>query len=941
MKARTLARIVHTLGSLKTSSTRSARSRRNSFAKLARFGSISAVVALVTQALFIAASSPETIATYASDCSTPKTTFLLGDAVCAVASDAPLGPPAQRRFEWVAPDGSVFQLGAFITADPQSASITIPSTGPVGIWQVKTVDRSNNGYSVAKFFVQDPQNAAVDLWCPISAPFEVSPGSSAPFSVFVTNKGPNDASNVSLTVTVATNSTFQSETQVTGPAFNCSNPDVGSTEGSSTCTIETLPAGTTAQLTFVFQVDAGATAGSAVASTAHVESTTAELFATDNTFTASVTISPATCDVTCPGNVTDVPDTGQCGKAVEFPTPSGSGTGCGTIVCSPPGGSVFPIGTTNVVCFGDSGGPCSFTVTIKDPGTTISCPGNMNVSEGSPGIGSAVVTYASPTFPDSCAAPTAACNPPSGSSFPVGTTTVSCLTTNSSNTQLSCSFTVQVNSLVCILLCPDDVFAVENPAGSGHATVSFATPTPNGCPSVTVTCSPASGSVFPVGTTAVNCTAKDGSNVTVANCNLSVTVSNAAPCTLTCPATVAVTEDGNPNPDPGAVVTYTAPTTQNCSGVTVTCSPASGTRFPLGTTGVTCVARDTSDNAVASCGFVVIVNALSGVTLTFNNDPGECGAKVNYTVPANTCSGTLTCTPPQIDPETNMPTFFSVGVTVVNCVNNAASPCSFNFNVAVLNTNPTPAITAPASGALYTVGSTVSFSGSFTDDAGTPHSALWTFVSGSLTASEDGAVTETTGTTGTVTASHTFNTIGVYLVTLSVSDRCGGTGTTNTVSPSALTAMVVIYDPNGGFVTGGGWINSPAGAYVANTSLTGRLSFGINAKYLNNSTIPTGQTEVQLREANFNFHSTGYDWLIITGAKAQYSGSGTVNGAGNYGFLVTVIDGNASGGGGVDKFRIKIWDKNNNNAVVYDNQMGASDNADPTTTLGGGSIVVH
>src|ERR1700730_8018604 len=135
MKAPTLGRIVHTLGSLKRSSTRSTRLDRSSFAKLARFGSISAVVALVTQALFTAAPSPETIATYAlPGCATAQTIFFLGDSVCAIASGAPLGPPAQRRIEWIAPDGSVFQFGPFITTDPQSESdsITIPPTGPVG-----------------------------------------------------------------------------------------------------------------------------------------------------------------------------------------------------------------------------------------------------------------------------------------------------------------------------------------------------------------------------------------------------------------------------------------------------------------------------------------------------------------------------------------------------------------------------------------------------------------------------------------------------------------------------------------------------------------------------------------------------------------------------------------------------------------------------------------
>jgi hypothetical protein len=156
-----------------------------------------------------------------------------------------------------------------------------------------------------------------------------------------------------------------------------------------------------------------------------------------------------------------------------------------------------------------------------------------------------------------------------------------------------------------------------------------------------------------------------------------------------------------------------------------------------------------------------------------------------------------------------------------------------------------------------------------------------------------------------------------------------------------LTALVVIYDPNGGFVTGGGWINSPAGAYVPNPALVGKASFGFVSKYQNGASVPTGNTEFQFRTASFNFSSTIYQWLVVAGAKAQYKGSGTVNGSGNYGFLLKATDGQINGGGGTDKFRIKIWDKNNNDAVVYDNQINGSESADPTTTLGGGSIVVH
>ncbi|MBI3300713.1 MAG: hypothetical protein HYZ72_01335 [Deltaproteobacteria bacterium] len=63
-----------------------------------------------------------------------------------------------------------------------------------------------------------------------------------------------------------------------------------------------------------------------------------------------------------------------------------------------------------------------------------------------------------------------------------------------------------------------------------------------------------------------------------------------------------------------------------------------------------------------------------------------------------------------------------------------------------------------------------------------------------------------------------------------------------------------------------------------------------------------------------------------------------MNGAGTYGFLLTATDGNLLGGGGVDKFRIKIWDTSTG-SIVYDN-VGGDDSADPQA-IGGGSIIIH
>jgi PKD repeat protein len=197
----------------------------------------------------------------------------------------------------------------------------------------------------------------------------------------------------------------------------------------------------------------------------------------------------------------------------------------------------------------------------------------------------------------------------------------------------------------------------------------------------------------------------------------------------------------------------------------------------------------------------------------------------------------------------------------------------------------------------------------------------------------DGSTSVGTASAGTASGSHTYTAAGVYTVRLTVIDDDGG-------SDSEIYQYVVVYDPSAGFVTGGGWIDSPAGAYTADPSLTGKANFGFVSKYKKGATVPDGQTQFQFHAGNLNFHSTSYQWLVVSGPKAQYKGSGTINGSGDYGFILTANDGQVTGGGGVDRFRIKIWDKATG-AVVYDNQMGAGDDAAATNAIEGGSIVVH
>ncbi|MDY6958869.1 MAG: PKD domain-containing protein, partial [Halobacteriota archaeon] len=188
--------------------------------------------------------------------------------------------------------------------------------------------------------------------------------------------------------------------------------------------------------------------------------------------------------------------------------------------------------------------------------------------------------------------------------------------------------------------------------------------------------------------------------------------------------------------------------------------------------------------------------------------------------------------------------------------------------------------------------------------------------------------------TSPIIESHTYALPGVYTITLTVMDDDIG-------SDSEVFMYVVVYDPNDGFVTGGGWINSPEGAYVPDPDLTGKATFGFVSKYKKGASEPTGNTEFQFHAAGLNFHSSSYDWLVIAGHKAKYKGTGTINGEGNYGFMISAIDEKLTPSTDVDKFRIKIWDKDNADTIVYDNQMGDADDSDATTEIQSGNIVIH
>ena len=232
-----------------------------------------------------------------------------------------------------------------------------------------------------------------------------------------------------------------------------------------------------------------------------------------------------------------------------------------------------------------------------------------------------------------------------------------------------------------------------------------------------------------------------------------------------------------------------------------------------------------------------------------------------------------------------------------------------------------------SSTSLTTANTSITTTASFSDqDTSDTHTAVWNWGDGNTTA---GTVTESNGS-GSVLDSHTYTTAGVYTVTLTVIDN-------NNASGSSTYQYVVVYDPSAGFLTGSGKYNSQAGWDVQNPSATGDFKFGVQAKYTSANTTPTGDTKFKFQAGNLDFDATSYLWLVVSGAKATLKGSGTVNGSGNYTFLISAIDGSQTNGQNL--IRVQIKDSSNN--IIYDTQAGDADTADPTTPLANGTIKVH
>jgi hypothetical protein len=237
-------------------------------------------------------------------------------------------------------------------------------------------------------------------------------------------------------------------------------------------------------------------------------------------------------------------------------------------------------------------------------------------------------------------------------------------------------------------------------------------------------------------------------------------------------------------------------------------------------------------------------------------------------------------------------------------------------SVEVKNVDPSVTINTPTVGQLFSLlNGPITVNASYSDPGADSHECQVELGAADVV----NAYSAVSG--GTCAKTITAPEAGVYTLTVRVKDDDNGVG--------VATVMIVVYDPSAGFVTGGGWIQSAAGNYIAAPTSSGKATFGFVSKYKKGATIPEGNTEFQYHAGSLNFQSSNYQWLVVNqaGSNAQFKGTGTINGQGNYTFMIWATDNGNSG----DTFRIQIT--TSTGAVVYDNGAEQS--------LGGGSIVIH
>ena len=388
--------------------------------------------------------------------------------------------------------------------------------------------------------------------------------------------------------------------------------------------------------------------------------------------------------------------TSAAGAVVNYMPPNSTDAVDGTkpASCAPATGSLFALGETTVTCnatdaAGNSATATTFKVKVGDTTAPVIAAHGDETAEATSAAG-AIVNYTPPNSTDAVdGTKPAICTPASGSTFPLGTTTVTCNKTDAAgNAATATTFKVTVKDTTAPVIAAHGDETAEATSAAG-AVVSY-TP-PNSTDAVDGTlpanCAPASGGTFPLGSTTVTCNKTDAAGNAATSTTFQVTVKD------TTPPVIAAHADEPPveaTSAAGAVVNYTPPnSTDAVDGILpAICAPATGSTFPLGNTTVTCNKTDTAGNAATATTFKVTVRDTTPPVIAAHGDEtaeatSAAGAAVNYAPP--TSSDAVDGAKPAVCSPAPGSTF-ALGTSTVTCnktdaAGNAAVATTFKVTV--------------------------------------------------------------------------------------------------------------------------------------------------------------------------------------------------------------------------------------------------------------------
>jgi uncharacterized repeat protein (TIGR01451 family) len=628
-----------------------------------------------------------------------------------------------------------------------------------GTWRVNLVRSNGAVRQTAKFAVRQPLNPVTDLFVQKfnrSADGTAPAGGNVDFIIVVGNQGPDAAADVHLVDSTPSGGTLTSFTQTSGPA--CVPVEAGVDNDCVMATLAYGERAEFTAIYNVGSAAPGTYETSATVSSAVTVPPTTDPNTDNNTSTAQYTVgaagSGATCEILCPSSINAVANTtegGQRGAHVNYAEPVSSGD-CGSISSLPASGSFFPVGTTTVTATSETGGgSCSFTITVVDEGSdppTLSCPANppAAVADGtcaaSVSVGTATATGGSnvtlfATRSDGkpmydCDVNGNCTRRSSDDPFAAGDTTITWFAyshdvagpyetagDNEGETfeeqhrtgTAFCTQTVTVNDVT-----PPTITPPANQTVSADETCQFALPdytsmaavsdncacsssdTSEICEGrepITITQSPAAGTMVGLGPHTITLTANDGSSNNggagnTATAQFTVTVNDTTAPTVTAPADSSASADANCQaPVPDYVSGSTA--SDNCdSSLTLTQSPAAGTLVGPGSHTVTVSTADDAGNP-GSDTVVFTVNDTTPPTISCPVDitvylpPNSTATStvVTYTTPsgADNCSGATTAQTAGLPSGASFPVGTTSNTFTVTDAAGLTASCSFNVTV--------------------------------------------------------------------------------------------------------------------------------------------------------------------------------------------------------------------------------------------------------------------